>query len=456
MCLLLSLTALSQTPTFDRTYAIPETSGLYLQATSDGGFLCYGEKANHSATYPLRDALVFQVNSAGDLEWDTVTATYQKLVLEQATHITRGPGAGISILNDLNDFYSFDANGVVTTQQDWSSSMQYSANAMARFGNGAYQTAGPMFGIVPEKYIEVNQFDPAGSVAWTAIVGQDGDDRIHNIVPANGSGSLLLSTFTPDPFNQPPTAALYRLDSAGTVLWEDTVASVPTFTPMHAVQLPTGTWMIAGFVAAGTDTEGCLVAMSDTGTLLWHQLFPDHEFPNQIRIADDGNIAIAGSVDGPDSDWFLNKLDHSGTLLWSAIYPAAGSAPNSIRYLSDMIALDDNGFALIGSSRYLTESNPVIIRTNSQGQQEPVGIGQSPQRQNSSLYPNPASQGAAVTVTAPTGATVALYDVTGKWAGSYTATGVDAAISTDNLPSGMYLVAVTTATERFTHRLIVQ
>ena len=147
----------------------------------------------------------------------------------------------------------------------------------------------------------------------------------------------------------------------------------------------------------------------------------------------------------------------NGQQLWHEVY-LDDSTPESY---GKLVALPDNGFALIGTTSITTSPTeelevPVVIRTNSYGQQEPLSVLENEHNIQNPIYPNPTTRGQSVRIATPDQAEVAVFDVAGRCVASHRSAGSNFQLPTAALPAGLYVVAVHGNAQRHTHRLVVE
>ncbi|MHC5211463.1 MAG: hypothetical protein ACYTG2_12150 [Planctomycetota bacterium] len=168
-------------------------------------------------------------------------------------------------------------------------------------------------------------------------------------------------------------AWLMRVDATGTVVWSQgfTRPGFGRHFLHNAAELADGSWIAAG--ATGILDEppqaGWLVRLSSTGVPLWHYEYGAGlaDSLHSVTLTADGGFAVAGATNssgaGGDDVWVM-KLDSAGAIEWQKTFGGKqGEGAEQI------VALDDGGFAVVGSTNSLTSSGhaPFILRLDADG-----------------------------------------------------------------------------------------
>ena len=152
------------------------------------------------------------------------------------------------------------------------------------------------------------------------------------------------------------------------------------------------------------------------------------------------------------SDLLLAEFSTEGELLWTITHGG-----NTVDYGLDVTTCTDGGFAVSGcfaDDLY----NGLVLRTDSLGTLEGMGLEEQGIVQPLvSVVQNPSRCGTVsilISENMGTDVSVSLFDMSGRVAGTTSAVSGGAAVFTD-VPSGVYLVQVSTALERHTMKVTV-
>ncbi|MHC4844958.1 MAG: hypothetical protein ACYTCU_02230 [Planctomycetota bacterium] len=179
-------------------------------------------------------------------------------------------------------------------------------------------------------------------------------------------------------------AWVMRVDAAGEPVWSTGFGNegVGRYFLFDAEELADGSWIAVG--SAGLIDEppqaAWVVRLSSAGDLLWQQEYGGGiaESAEAVTPTSDGGFAVAGRTNssgaGSDDVWVM-KLDSAGAIQWQKTF---GGMEADVA--EDIVALDDGGFAVVGSTDSLTPSShaPWVLRLDAAGTllwQRAVGSG---------------------------------------------------------------------------------
>lgn len=453
-CLLCGFSASAQFPTFSKTYdlATANTDGLHIQPGPNNGLLCAAETDDLTSPIDQKQLMLFGLEPNGTLDWQADGFTFPFVFTHSKFHAL--PTGQMRVLDVNRLLYVYDADGSLSDQRDLSAQLAEIPKVFTSCSDGGLFTGDMVYDVLSEQHIHAAKFSAVGVQEWSLQLGFPGNEGLQDILPADDGGALIIGFSYGLGAPLFAGGAIYRVDATGNLLWTDTLASLPGFLPGSGVQLADGSWVLSG----GTiDNSGgsvfTMAAIGTSGNVLWSEQHPSIDDGSELALTADGQLAVAG-IDDPagNHDLFVAKFSITGQLLWKSVFLPA-DVPETY---GKMTPLPDNGFAIIGSTNNGVLNVPVVIRTNSSGQLEPVNVPETELNTNYALYPNPVANGVSVSVTVPNAALVTLSDLTGKQISAQTATMDRVSVSTANLSAGIYLVAVTANEQRFTHRLVVQ
>ncbi len=170
-------------------------------------------------------------------------------------------------------------------------------------------------------------------------------------------------------FNGDQSAFATKYDSTGNIVWENEYFKQYAQFAIDAIEMPTGEILMGGMSATDfNEYDAALYKLDADGNETMFQSYPLTGSENMfnIRLTPDGNIAMAGNVNGigaGDDDFYLMKLDTAGTVLWTNTFGRSNSD-----ILSDVMVTDDNKFYLAGYTEKSDNSiDAFLIKTDSLG-----------------------------------------------------------------------------------------
>lgn len=181
--------------------------GFSLAPASDGGFLVVGTTENLGPGQ--RDFFVIRYDAAGTQQW---VRTYGGSGLEQA----------------LSAQPTDDGGWII-------------AGSTTTFGSG-------------NQSILVLRIDDLGAVQWTKAYGGQRSDIVRRIVPAHGSGHILVGGLQSTPGASRDHGLLMHIDDDGDVMWANTYGAGGQESGLHGVALVPN-----GYVATGYRSEPATV-----------------------------------------------------------------------------------------------------------------------------------------------------------------------------------------------------
>ncbi len=117
--------------------------------------------------------------------------------------------------------------------------------------------------------------------------------------------------------------------------------------------------------------QNFLYRLDSAGNILWSQEYgtESSDFANSLFETSDGGFAFTGSYIDGDNGWvynaFLQKVDANGMTEWVQFY--SNLQNQSSEGMSDVIETSDGGFIMCGESSYQGNDNVYIIKTDATG-----------------------------------------------------------------------------------------
>ena len=223
----------------------------------------------------------------------------------------------------------------------------------------------------------ISKLDAAGNISWQNSFGFQGDDMGVSVIQTSDFGYLLTGvldvTSSNGQGNTNRNTARHaggdywaiKLDASGNLQWSRYFGGNFTDTPVGAVEMNDGGFIIAG----GSDSEDTdisankgtydfwVVRVNADGDLVWEKSFGGTETDEARAMvkANDGNIVIVGETRSNDldvssnngaADFWLIKISTGGNLIWQKTIGGSG-----FDVARDINTTQDNGFIISGSSR---------------------------------------------------------------------------------------------------------
>jgi hypothetical protein len=223
--------------------------------------------------------------------------------------------------------------------------------------DGSVYVAGTIrLGSIQREQIFITKFNQAGAVLWHQIwytlFGLGDNPGLD--VAVDGAGNVYVTGLTdrPDPLNGGWDVALLKIDPAGTLIWQRTVAAGKGVDPRGGLALaPDGSVYVAGgrIDERTSDLNLLVLKFGSDGSLVWNRNWGGggDDAALGISVGADGMVFVSGGTNSYGSgseDAFLLQLDPGGKVMdamtWGGIQSERG----------DAISIDVNGNVVIGAT----------------------------------------------------------------------------------------------------------
>jgi hypothetical protein len=299
------------------------TSGTFIQVTSDSGYIVLGATNSYGAG--SEDVYLLKINTDGDTLW---TKTFG------------GPG--------------IDYGHCVRQTEDQGYIIAGHTNS---YGSGLND-------------IYLIKTDILGDTLWTKSIGGSDYEWCKNIQQTSDMGYILVGD-TKSSGKGDNDVYLIKTDASGDTMWTRTYGGSNYDRGYSLVQTPEGY-----IIAAGTESFGAgkrdlyIIGTNSAGDTLWTKILGGPEYDNAsfIQKTDDGNYIIAGetgSFGDTEIDLFLVKIDPAGNVLWTRTFGGAGYDRGSC-----VQQTNDGGYIITGSSYSYSvqdDSDIYLVKTDSGG-----------------------------------------------------------------------------------------
>jgi gliding motility-associated-like protein len=346
--------------------------GLDLAATSDGGFICFGNSYSADGdavgSHGDVDMLVTKIDADGVVQWTRVLGGSGMEWAFSCIEASDGSilVAGITSSNDgqvtgnhgQQDIWvvKLSALGTILWQRAYGGSAGEGAGYIQESADGGFlihgntqSLDGDVVGYHPGAPLATDcwifKIDGAGQLLWSRAVGGSGDEATGKLVQTMDGGILLGLTYTGSTDgdlvsnNGAWDCALVKLDAIGNVLWSLAVGGSQVDEGADVIELVNGDIVLLGRTTSDdgdlTINQGgndvLLAKVSSSGTLVWSRTYGGSldDQGKHLFVAPDGNYIVGCDTKSNDGDisgskgeldaWVL-KVDVNGALVWQRCF----------------------------------------------------------------------------------------------------------------------------------------
>lgn len=321
--------------------------GNAIVAHSDGGVVAAGRHGGNVED----DFWLARFGAGGDLLWqkqygepDVIESCYGLAAMAGGGWLMAGAVGAASATDGRA--VRVDGSGKVLWAQDVGTAELEEFRGVVALGDGGAVAVGKSSKSASSDLWLV-RFTGEGAVSWQANLGGTAAETGYALVSAPGGGLLAVGTTTA---NTSMDALVVRTDAKGAPLWQKVLGdSSHTEHAMAVAQAPGGGFLVVGdSVVSGGNSDLALWYLSDSGQLLWSQLWGNAETETGtgvVALSDGllmtGRITAAGST---KSDGLLVRFDPLGNFLWKKVLGGGGA--DSLVGITKL----SSGFALVGDS----------------------------------------------------------------------------------------------------------
>ena len=263
-----------------------------IDTTSDGNFIIGAFEGN--------EGFLIKMNPDGDTLW---TKMYEDIYSGWMHSVHEVPGGYIIGQQSPNQIMKTDENG----ELDWA----HAYNTFGDFtlkslfvGSDGYLVCGSVYD--PENHTMNEDFyvmktDFEGEMQWYYTEGETSDDVATDVMETHDNNIVAVG------YRMEPTTSAWRgyivkFNSYGDTLWTRTLINSPFILLNSVTETAQGDYVITGTISPARADALLLMKYDEDGNELWRQeFFSDHQPPyefnvgEQVRIQDDGYIAVAGT-----------------------------------------------------------------------------------------------------------------------------------------------------------------
>lgn len=229
--------------------------------------------------------------------------------------------------------------------------------------------------LMPYKALAASELDSIQVGAWDQVFGGTEHETFTSVIQTADGGYVAAGfTYSPvsgeitDPYNGAYDGLLVKFDEKGQKVWDQVWGGREGDKFEGVMETPDGSLVVAGISnskAMGEVTDptnggndGLVVKFSAQGQPIWDRQFggTSHDAFYAVTMAADGGYVAAGYTDSSltgeitqkkngYSDGLIVKFGPEGTVMWHQLYGGSDSD-----YLSDIISLEEGGFAIAGTT----------------------------------------------------------------------------------------------------------
>lgn len=329
---------------FERAYAIDQTA--------DGGYILAGQTSSFgSGGY---DYYIVKLDESGTVEWQK---TFGGASAEIARDVQQTADGGYVVVGRSSSFKTggcdvyiikLGSDGTKAWEQVYGDSTWNDPHAVMQTSDGGYIVAGYTGDIgAGTEDVYVMKLDASGEQVWEQTYGGAGTD-VANAVRQTTDLGYIVAGYTASSGAGNWDVYLLKMNSSGTVLWEKTIGGTDYDAAEAIVQTADGGYIAAGFTessgSGGSDMY--VVKLDSAGTVTWEQVYggvnDDHLYA--VQQTRDNKFVVAGFSGSADaSDLYLAKLDTEGDKVWERSYGGTGDD-----HAYDIRQTEDRGFVVAG------------------------------------------------------------------------------------------------------------
>jgi predicted secreted protein len=309
-----------------------DDDGLYIQQTSDGGYIITGEN-NFDYDADSGDAWLIKTDTNG---YETWNRTFGGTYLEQGWSVQQTTDGGY-IITGLTD----------------------------SFGAGSED-------------VWLIKTDSNGKETWNKTFGGYDSDASYSVQQTT-DGGYIITGYTDSFGSGGEDVWLIKTNNNGDEVWSRTFAGGVSSEGLFVRQTSDGGYIITGVTAPSwTDADALLIKTDSNGNETWSKSFGGtHHIDLGIGVQQttDGGYIITGVknslITGDDDAWLI-KTDGNGNVIWDRTFGGIfGDMGIGVQQTSD------GGYIITGATGnigYYTNGDVWLIKTDSQGKSKTTSV----------------------------------------------------------------------------------
>lgn len=285
-----------------------------------------------------------------------------------------------------------DVDGNIQWQKAYGGSGLDRLNEVVQTADGGYLVGGYSESLVSGNKTEnsyagtpdvwVLRLDSLGNILWQTCLGGSGIDMLGDVNETADGGCIIgaYSTSGNSGDKTEPSKGIYdywiiKLNSSGSIVWQNTIGGTWSDYCSGAQQLPDGGYFISGYSSSPISfdkTEACvgpfnnndawIMKLDASGNILWQNVIGGSSNDNltESKLTPDNGAILAlyssSNISGDksentiagvttDADFWVVKVDATGNVVWEN---TIGGIDADLCY--DVTLMSDGGYALAGYS----------------------------------------------------------------------------------------------------------
>jgi hypothetical protein len=284
-----------------------EESGYSVQQTSDGGFVIAGYTTSEGAGG--YDSWLVKTTELGAYQW---SETFGGSDMDIGHSVVQTPDGGYAM-----------------------------AGITYSFGAGAAD-------------VHLVRTDSTGTLLWEDFYGGSSDDYAHSLRNTS-DGGFIITGYTASQGPGPYSLWLIKTDGSGNVEWDQTLGGTEGEVGQDVRQTSDGGYIITGYTTTWGSGLGdlWLVRTDGSGNMLWDSYFGGSEWDTGMSVIEcrDGGFAVAGYIDTDTTsdalgyDLWVLKTDSTGEFDWEILLDNGYDS-----YGMSLSQIMDDGYIIAGYS----------------------------------------------------------------------------------------------------------
>ncbi len=212
--------------------------------------------------------------------------------------------------------------------------------------------------------VSATMLDTTGTVLWSYAYGDTGRFDIRDVLMAPDSGFYLIGERSNDAFDD-TNVLLMRIDKQGQLLWSKTHEAGSSEYGLSLAMLPSGDLLMFSTDNSFQNAGFCLSRISPMGDIIWSQVYGGiaNDFAAAMQVV--GNRVIlagyTGSFGQGSFDILVMQTDTLGFVAWSNVI---GTAQSEI--VNDLSIASDGTIYLAGE-RETTDVDAIVLKLDAAG-----------------------------------------------------------------------------------------
>lgn len=459
---------------FEKTYGnVQEERGEGIVQLPDSSYMVTGSTSSFGDL--STDLLILKLDSLGEVIW---TKTRGGSNVDSGMEIIATSDNHLAIIGYTNSFgnggydvyfLKMDFNGSVVQSRTYGGADWDLGYSIAETTDGGFVLTGETYSSsAGSNDAFVLKIDALGDTVWSKTYGGIGNEIGWSIKEA-ANGDLLLAGETSTSSAGGQDAWLIRMDSNGTVIWEQTFGGTDNDLGADLIELDNGNLMFVwNTIVPGNDYWSTVQSKIDplTGNSMLDRWFtnPYNYFSHKIIAVQGKPLTLTVGYNSPSSnldDVMFYGLDTSG-MFFDLVCFGISFGGSGMDYGKDLIATSDGGFALVGEKKIgVGYSSVFVIKM----MENCIGTGsvindsifvtqiETISNENPLVYPNP-SNGTMNLKSNGKWNTIQLFSLSGKRLEEYEIHNEEVIIESQ-LTSGAYLFVLTGVDDIQTGKLVI-